>query len=254
MSDKHYNASYLEDTGRFLKELKEYSYSAFKEVASGNVIDLGCGIGLDVIGLSKMLGDGVKVIGVDHDQLLLDKGKESANGSPNVEFMLSEATKIPFEDGSVSGVRAERLIQHLKEPEAVFAEINRALNPGSPVVIVETDWPNLTFYNGPTAVERKINRYLTEVKINNGTAARKLTAYLEQSSFSNIRIEVFPFVLKKLADANQYLWTGAIIEEMKAKQELSSEEYDSFLSALTNADSNGYFSCSINLVVASATK
>lgn len=254
MSSKHYNANYLEDTGNFLRELKEYSYSAFKSITSGKIIDLGCGTGMDVIGLAKSLGNDVKVLGIDHDQVMLDKGKESAKDMSNVGFLLSEANKIPFGDGSIAGIRAERLIQHLKDPGLVFTEIYRALQPGAPLVVVETDWPSLIFYNGYGEIEKKINHYLSTVKINNGRAARNLTSYLENYSFGNIQTEVFPFVLKSLADANTYLWTSTILQEMKQKGELSEEEYNLFVSSLERADANRYFACAINLVVVSATK
>lgn len=254
MSSKHYTINYLEDTGRFLKGLKEHSYSIFKKIGSGTIIDLGCGTGMDVIGMSNLLGGDVEIIGIDHDTAMLEKAKESGNDIANIGFMLSEAHHIPFGDEAVSGIRAERLIQHLKEPELVFAEMHRVLKAGNPLAIIETDWQSLIFYNGHGTIEKKISQYLSNVKINNGEAARNLTTYLEKSNFENIEIEIFPFVLKSLADANQYLWIGAILQEMQLKNELSLEEYSLFTAALENADLKGYFACSINMVVVTAVK
>jgi len=173
MANKHYNINYLEDTGRFLKSLKEYSYQPFTQINNGTIIDLGCGTGADVSNLGKLLGSQVTVIGIDHDETMLNKAESSFSDQENIKFILSEANVIPFENETVSGLRAERLVQHIAAPENTIFEIHRVLKKGHPLVLVETDWPSLTFYNEHLAIEKKIIQYLTEKKINNGLAARK---------------------------------------------------------------------------------
>src|ERR1700694_5398519 len=102
MSNKHYNINYLEDTGRFLKTLKEYSYRPFAKINQGTVIDLGCGTGSDVSNLGKLLGEQVRIVGIDHDETMLNKGRSSFIDQNNLQFLLSEAHVIPFEDETVS--------------------------------------------------------------------------------------------------------------------------------------------------------
>ncbi|RXF71707.1 methyltransferase domain-containing protein [Arcticibacter tournemirensis] len=254
MSDKHYDISYLEGTASILKKLKEYSYNPFTAILKGTVLELGCGTGIDAINLGNLLGKEVKIVGIDHDSRMIDKAISAAADNENVEFILSEASPIPFEDATLSGIRTERLIQHLKEPQKVINEAYRVLKPGQPLVIVETDWSNLSFYNADTAIEGKVSRYLTDEKINNGRAARQLTGYLEKAEFKNIKLEVFPFVLKSLKEVFTYLLIDQSLTEMKSKGYLNAEEYDSFIASLQRADSNHYFACSMNLVVASALK
>lgn len=253
MSQKHYNANYLEDTATFLKGLKEYSYNGFTAIHEGTIVDLGCGTGIDVINLSRTLGQEVSIVGVDHDDTLLAKGREAASDL-NVRFICSEATHIPFADDSLEGVRAERLVQHLTQPQEVIHEAKRVLKSGQPLLIVETDWASLVFYQGDPAVQEKLIHYLTKVKINNGFAARKLSSYLETASFRDIRTELFPFTLRTLKEANDYLWIELILKEMNEKEYLSSEEHDSFLASLKKADQNNYFACAINIVVVSSIK
>jgi ubiquinone/menaquinone biosynthesis C-methylase UbiE len=254
MAQKHYTASYLEDTGVFLKGLKDYSYKPFLDLKSGTVIDLGCGTGIDVLNLSGLLGEGVRVVGIDHDETLLDRGRQSASETHNVDFICSEVTAIPFEDESIDGVRAERLIQHLVHPQQTITEIRRVLKQGSPLMLVETDWASLVFYHGDTGVQKKLIHYLTEVKINNGYAARELTQYLEGAGLQDIRTEIFPFTLRSLKEANDYLWMELILKEMLDKSYLSESEHSNFVESLNSADQNGYFACTINIVVVSSIK
>lgn len=254
MSTKHYNTDYLEDTGAFFKSLKEYSYQPFSMLKQGHIVDLGCGTGMDVITMAKLFGENISVTGIDHDLIMLNKGIEGAEGLQNADFVLSEAYPINFDSSSVSGVRAERLVQHLKEPMKVINEIHRVLQPGGPCVIVESDWPGLLFYNQHSKIEQKIIRYLSEQKVNNGYAARNLTSYLKAANFNVIKIEIFPFVLKSLKQANEYLWFDKILNETVKQQVISKDEFDLFNQAMIEADGSGYFACSMNMVVATAIK
>lgn len=254
MAQKHYNAAYLEDTATFLQGLKTYSYKPFLETGNGTIVDLGCGTGIDVLNLSRTLGNHVKVVGIDHDPALLEKGRQAAEQGQNVDFICSEATGIPFDNGSIEGLRAERLVQHLTQPDETISEARRVLKPGKPLVLVETDWASLVFYHGEIAVQQKLIHYLTETKINNGYAARKLTHYLEHAGLQEIKTEIFPFTLKSLKEANDYLWIELILGEMKEKNYLSEQEHEAFITCLKKADQNKYFACSINIVVVSSIK
>jgi ubiquinone/menaquinone biosynthesis C-methylase UbiE len=254
MADKHYDINYLQNSRRLLVSLKEASYTYFDKISNGTIVDLGCGAGKDVIELAKVIGKDAKVIGVDHDPVMVNQGKADAKDVDNVEFILSEAYPLPFDDEAIAGLRTERVIQHLKEPQKVVDEIYRILKPGSPFVIIETDWHSLTFYTEFVDVQKKVNAYLTDAKINNGFAARKLTAYLKQSTFTDIKFEIHPFILSTLDDANQYLWVEKMVQEAAENGYITTDEYKQFYAALQQANDEGYFACSINLVVASCVK
>lgn len=254
MSEKHYSAGYLESTGDFLRKLKIHSYTPFSKITEGTVLDLGCGTGIDAVNLAGTLGSGVNVVGIDHDPALLAKATESAVDVPNVRFEQGEATQLPFADGALAGLRAERLVQHLPEPDLAFQEMYRVLAKGQPIAIVETVWSSLMFYTRHIEIDQKISHFLTTRKVKNGWAAQRLTHSLSTNGFSNVRLETFCMVGRSLDDAHQYLWIGPILDEMAANNYLTKEEFDVFLGTLTDADANGHFLCSMNLVMATAVK
>lgn len=254
MSNKHYNIDYLEETARKARGIKQRSYAYFSHIKSGTIADIGCGTGIDVVEIAKLLGNEVSVVGVDHDQQMLDKAIASAYGQSNTRFIHSEVTNLPFEEHSLAGLRAERLFQHLKTPEAVVADIYRMLQSGAPAVIVETDWSSLCFYCNKVDTERKMVDFLTKDKINNGFAAKNLTAYLDNAGFRDIKIEVLPMVSTALADAIGNLWIDKIALEMVEKGLLNEAEHAAFFDTTGAADEKGFFAFSINLVIASGIK
>ncbi|WP_343562694.1 methyltransferase domain-containing protein [Sphingobacterium sp.] len=254
MDTKHYGAGYLQDTGDFLKQLKIHSYSPFNTIKEGLVADLGCGTGMDAINLANMLGSAVQVVGVDHDAALIDHAKSGSKDSSNVRFVQGEVYQLDFEDESVSGVRMERLVQHLTAPQDMFREVYRILSKGQPLVIVETIWNSLTFYTQHVNIEAKICHYLTDEKVNNGWAGNKLTTDLLANGFQQVQLQTFNMVTRSREEANRYLFLDRILLEMFEKGKLSQAEYDAFQLTLNQLDESGCFLVSMNLVIAQAEK
>jgi len=253
---KHYDADYLNATAKPTHSLKQYSYDFFKSISKGAIVDLGCGTGADVLSMSEQYGGEVKVIGVDHDAQLFS-GVEQENAKlkkVKTQFIQSNAEQLPFQDASIDGLRAERLIQHIASPERVFNEIHRVLKKDSPLVIVETDWAGLSILNSHVEIEKKVKHYLTETKINNGFASRTLYSDLSSHDFREIKIEIFPFVLKTLEEANMYLMIEMVLAESRNADFIDAREYDQYIASLLALDRAGCFACSLNMVVFSALK
>ena len=254
MPEKHYNINYLEGTALILKNIKENSYKPFTAVKEGKVVDLGCGPGIDAINLSSLLGEKVHVTGIDHDPVMIEKARSSASGVSNIDFVIAEAYPVPFEDEAIEGARAERLLQHLQEPEVLTKEVYRVLKPEGSFVVVETDWSSLSFYNADRTTAGKVNEYLTDKKVKNGAVARQLTGLLHASGFKDITLEIYPFVVRSVREIYAYLLIDQSLKEMLDKGFLSASEYNSFVHSLEEAESKGFFSCTLNLVIASGKK
>ncbi|MCW8311067.1 methyltransferase domain-containing protein [Sphingobacterium sp. InxBP1] len=254
MDKKHYGAGYLQDTADFLKQLKIQSYSPFNNIKTGVIADLGCGTGMDAINLAQMLGSEVRVVGVDHDEALIEHAKSSSKDIGNVSFVQGEVYQLDFENESIDGVRMERVVQHLTAPDKMFQEVYRILRPGQPIVIVETIWNSLTLYTNQVGIEAKIGHYLTEEKVNNGWAGNKLTADLLAHGFQEVRLQTSCMVSRSREEANRYLYLDKILLEMFDKGKLSQSELDDFQLALDRADECGCFLVSMNLVIAEAKK
>lgn len=254
MSEKHYNINYLEGTALVLKSLKENSYKPFQHIKEGRIIDLGCGTGIDAINLATVLGPDVSVTGIDHDASMIEKARASSKDLQNIGFKVAEVCPIAEHDSSVQGARAERLLQHLKEPASLINEVYRILEPEAPFVIVETDWSSLTFYNNDPVAAKKVSTYLTDQKVNKGAVARELTHGLRAAGFKDISFEVFPFVVKTVQEIFAYLLIDQSLLEMREKGLLTPQEYELFMEDLQRAESGKYFVCTLNLVIASAVK
>jgi SAM-dependent methyltransferase len=97
-----------------------------------HVLDLGSGAGTDSLVAAQMVGAEGRVVGVDMTPEMVAKARASAAelGAGNVEFVESEAERLPFADASFDVVISNGVVDLIPDKDAVFAELFRVLRPG----------------------------------------------------------------------------------------------------------------------------
>jgi SAM-dependent methyltransferase len=90
------------------------------------VLDLGCRSGA----FTRHFLDGNEVVGLDVDRVALAKAAELG-----IETVVANVEEpLPLPDASFDAVVAGELLEHLRLPEALVAEIQRVLRPGGVLV------------------------------------------------------------------------------------------------------------------------
>lgn len=104
------------------------------------ILDLGCGTGEDAIAMARQIGGPGEVVGVDLSEMMVAEARRRAEGMAlSVRFEVVNADALPFPDNALDGCRADRVVQHLSDPEAALAEMVRVARPGAPVVVTDPD-------------------------------------------------------------------------------------------------------------------
>jgi SAM-dependent methyltransferase len=112
----------------FADELTDRIAAAYA-VAGGTVLDVGCGPGHVVARLVDRWG--VAGTGVDRSTAMIGEARRAFGD--RARFELGDVTALPFEDGAFDTVLA-RMVVHLVDREAAFAEVARVLRPGGRLV------------------------------------------------------------------------------------------------------------------------
>jgi len=96
------------------------------------VVDVGCGAGIDTLIASKMVGAEGRVIGVDMTPAMLEKARRSAAemGALNVEFREGLAESLPVAEGSADVVISNGVLNLFPDKLAGLGEMARVLRPG----------------------------------------------------------------------------------------------------------------------------
>jgi ubiquinone/menaquinone biosynthesis C-methylase UbiE len=132
--------AYLDQVG--LTAMRHYMAVTHAQRDTALVLDIGCGIGRDIVVLEDL---GVAAIGVDPSSFML------RTAASRVRSPLARATaeQLPFPDDVFSGCLVQRVLMHVDEPAAVIAEAVRCVQPGGVMTIFEPDWSTLHVNGSP---------------------------------------------------------------------------------------------------------
>src|SRR5579863_9557291 len=100
------------------------------------VLDVACGTGALTLAFAERCGNAV---GLDIMAPALAQGRAQARerGLANVEFTLGEPERMPFGDGSFTGVACRFSFHHFVNPARVFAEMARAVGPRGWMIVAD---------------------------------------------------------------------------------------------------------------------
>ena len=107
--------------------------------AGEDVLDLGCGAGLDSLVAAQMVGPAGSVTGIDMTPEMLAKARAGAEElrAANVAFVEGEAERLPFADASFDVAISNGVIDLIPDKDAVFAELHRVLRPGGRIQVAD---------------------------------------------------------------------------------------------------------------------
>lgn len=100
--------------------------------------EIGCGTGFVLEGLAR-LRPGLRLTGVDAFSL----GLAYARGRvPQARFVRADARRLPFRE-AFDAIGAFDVLEHIRDDEAVLAEMARALRPGGGLLLTAPQHPRL---------------------------------------------------------------------------------------------------------------
>jgi len=237
----------------FFQECKRRSYENLAIRPGASVLEIGCGNGMDATILAGMAGPAGQVIGIDVSSTMLAsaRARDCAGSTPG--YMLCDAAALAFPDGTFDAVRADRVLQHTKDPSAVLREMARVTRRDGKIVVFEPDWETFTIWPGEREVTRKILNFWCD-RIPSGWAGRSLYAAFSQAGLSDVEVTPVSLVLTSLPLARRIFDLETTVSLAVQAGIVSSRQAESWAAGHVRADAAGQFFSSLTFCLVTGTK
>lgn len=238
----------------FFQAAKRRTYDLLEIREGSRILDVGCGTGDDVRAMAEMAGSGGKVVGVDNSETMITEAIQRSQGSGlPVEFHQADATELPFEDASFSGVRADRVLQHLDEPSRALAEMVRVAEPGARVVVFDPDWATALIDSPYREVTREIANCRAD-HIRTGWIGRQLYRLFKEAGLLEVKIEPAVLTGTDYTRAKAGMGLQQYAERAADRGLIKQEEAERWLAGLERASEDGLFFVAVTFFMASGRK
>ncbi|MFZ3130596.1 MAG: methyltransferase domain-containing protein [Desulfosporosinus sp.] len=252
MGVKHFNgevdSEYLKESAKLVEKIKEQSYEMMHLKCGMKVLDLGCGLGIDVRRMAGMVGQNGKVIGLDNDEKMIAEAQQD-NQSANAEFIQSDVCSIPFDDNTFDAVRAERLFQVLPitiDMNEVIREIIRVTKESGIIVLVDSDWGTASVNYEDAEVTNRLLHFFAKQCRPNGYAGRQFYELMKKHGLNVEGIEALPVYMFNFAETPFEQW---LTKEALEKGIASEKEMQSWNVELKRKTENREFFGLVNMII-----
>jgi ubiquinone/menaquinone biosynthesis C-methylase UbiE len=224
--------------------LRRRGYELLSLPAGSSVVDVGCGTGRAA---AELAARDVRPVGVDLDGEMV---AEARRRWPGLDLRTGDAYRLPLDDGSVAGYRADKVFHELADPRRALAEAARVLAPGGVAVLVGQDWDAFVI----DADDRPLTRAIVHARadtITNPWAARRYRALLLAAGFRDPTVEVHTAVLTDPAMLPILLGLGAAARDAGA---VTQDQADSWMDEHRRRARDGRMFLAVPLFLASARR
>ncbi|WGI18019.1 class I SAM-dependent methyltransferase [Methanonatronarchaeum sp. AMET-Sl] len=112
--------------------VSDMAFSLLGDVEGSCVLEVGCGVGGDLVRLGERVGVDGCVVGLDSVYEMVCRSRERDGGVGGVEVVVGDARCLPFGDSCFDGVFMKGVLElfKIREFELVLGEVLRVLRPG----------------------------------------------------------------------------------------------------------------------------
>jgi len=132
---KHYDRTNAFLSGGNAMLWRAATVRAVAPAAGERILDIAAGTGTSSAALQK---NGARVVAVDFSPGMVEEGRKRHK---NIEFIVADATKLPFGDNEFDAVSISFGLRNIEDPKTALSEMYRVLKPGGRLVICEFSKP-----------------------------------------------------------------------------------------------------------------
>ena len=215
------------------------------------LLDAGCGVGEEARDLARLAGPDGEVTAIDLSSDLVALARQRDRGT-GVRYAVGDVTSLSFPDATFDGVRSERVLQHLGDPDAAVAELTRVTVPGGRVCLIDTDWESFLVDGMPADLFSELQRLGRERNILK-PSGRLLRGRLVRAGLTAVTAQpvALPITDRRTAETVHPVLNRTLLERIAA---FPAHLTDAWFSALDGALARDEFLAVLTLWVVTGVK
>ncbi len=237
----------------YFEDYKKKSFQLLSPTEGSRILEIGCGLGRDATAIARMMGTKGMVAAVDSSMKMIGAAQKGIREADPVRLCLADACRLPFCDEAFDAARADRVLQHIFDPEKALSEMARTVREGGKVVVYEPDWGTFIISPGQKEVCRAMTQLFGDT-FPSGWVGRRLPGLFREVGLDKIRIEPSTFFTDDLSLAVSVFDLANNASRAESLGYVSPSQAEGWLEDLDDAHSHGRFFCSYTGFLVSGEK
>jgi ubiquinone/menaquinone biosynthesis C-methylase UbiE len=225
----------------YFQDYKKRSFQLLDPGKGSRILEVGCGLGQDAIAIARMIGERGSVVAIDSSRKMIEAACPAKMDS--IHFCLADACNLPFSDGAFDGARADRVLQHISDPNRAFAEMVRTVGDNGRLVVYEPDWGTFIISPGQKEISRAMTQLFGDT-FPSGWIGRQLPGLFRDAGLAKIRMKAETFSTDDLILAVQVFDLVNNAQRAQRMGFASESQVEGWLEDLRAAYKQGRFFCS----------
>jgi SAM-dependent methyltransferase len=160
-------------------------------VQGGRYLDLGGGTGADARALAVQAGAATIAVVLDRSWAMAAEARRGGSVA-----VVGTAEALPFPTDGLHGCRADRVFQHLVQPERALAELVRVTRPGGRVVVVDPDYDTQVVDVEDQELARRVLSFRADHLLRYGSLAHRMPGLFAAAGLVEVQVEAMTLVVR----------------------------------------------------------
>jgi ubiquinone/menaquinone biosynthesis C-methylase UbiE len=226
-----------------LQELKALARMRAGIAPGTNILDVGCGFGLESLALARFVEPGGRVTGIDKSAAFIKEAEARARqAKAAIAFQVGDAEALPFAQASFDVTRAERVLVYLPNPAQALTEMRRVTRPGGTVTAIEPDFGTNAINFPDRDLARRVLNHECDSNVPQGWLVRDMAGLMQDVGLTNVRIDTRIVIFPPDLAASVFTQTGATAHSAGV---ITADELDTWTRGIEDLRQRGRLFCSI---------
>jgi ubiquinone/menaquinone biosynthesis C-methylase UbiE len=247
------NCLSLLDSLPYFRWYKQRSYDLVRLSPGLSVLEVGCGIGDDVLRMAARVMPTGTVIGVDASFHMIQQTLCREDMPTGVTFAQADARCLPFKENSFARCRIDRTLQHIREPQQAIQEMVRVLKPDGILLAYDNDWGTFSISGRNDETTRTIETLWMDA-FTNRWIGRYLKRFFLEAGLQKVMVEPSVSVISDFETADRVYNIRQTVERAVAAACIDPEDAEAWLSDVRKQSPSGFFLCSLTAFTVTGVK